>query len=250
MLTSRLHTSSMLFATFVLALCGWMATSVNASPLTIEYTFGTPGATTLDPVSTSPATGITVSAITLGSGADAPLVENPSNDSAPGAGYNLTSPMISVGAGTNTVNSLNQAEANDVYIQFTITPGSGYTFSLESLSLLAGRSAASSTRQWGFYTSATGFVTPVLFDDVFATRGSSSMSSEGGSLAGEPLLQDISSALTVRIYVNPGTGGSANAGRRLDLDSITLNGTVIPEPASLMLLGMGGALLMSRRRNK
>ncbi len=226
--------------------------TAGAAPMTVQFTFGTPGATTLNPVSGTPASGITVSAITAGTGADMSLVENPSGSYAAGVGYNATSPMISVGAGTtNVVNSLADAVTKSVYFTFTITPAAGKSFSLNSLSLLAGRSASSSVRQWGLYTSANSYASAVLSDSITNTRGEFTLDSDGGSLSAVSSLQNLTTPLVVRLYVNPGTGtGSANAGRKADFDTITLVGSAIPEPASMSILGLGAVALGARRRRR
>ncbi len=222
--------------------------SASQAAIIASFGFGTLATPTLAPDAVNPTPGITVSAITAGAGIDMATATAPSATS---PSYNTTAPMLSAGAGTNVVNSLDNAETNNVYFTFTITPDAGVTFSLDTLSLLAGRSAASSTRQWGFYTSATGYTVPVLSDTITQSRGDGSLDSDGGSLVSTLALQNISAPLVVRFYINPGTGGSANAGRKVDIDNIMITGTtVIPEPVSLALLGLGGLCLLPRRQRR
>jgi len=59
---------------------------------------------------------------------------------------------------------------------------------------------------------------------------------------------DASQALTLKIE---GTNGSTGDGEDLGIDFITVDGTqVIPEPASLALLGLGGLVLLNRRQRR
>lgn len=55
---------------------------------------------------------------------------------------------------------------------------------------------------------------------------------------------DDQDAVTFRITLDGATGGSGNN----RFDNITVEGTVIPEPTSLALLGLGGLLIARRRR--
>lgn len=226
-----------------------LSSSVYAATLTITYDFGTGSSPTFAPNDANPTPGITVSSVTGGSGADLVTSVNPSGTSGDNTGYNLTSPMISIGALTANVNSLNNAEAANVYFSFTITPDVGTTFSLDNISFLGGRSASSSTRQWGLYSEPTGFTDPIAFSSITATRGNTSMSSFDESLSGVSELQNIATATEIRFYINPGTGSANNPGRKVDIDSIVLTGTtVIPEPQTVVLVLFSGGLCVFVRQ--
>lgn len=239
---------SILLSSVALLLLG---TYSHAAPLTIEYTFGTDVATTLAPVDANPVTGITVSDVSSGSGANSVLSVNPSTDSPDNMGYNLTSPMISIGAATANVNTLSSAITNNVYISFTITPDVGTTFSLENISFLAGKSANSSQREWGLFSEPTGFTAAgdaIASSVVDETRGDGSMESFDVALNGVTELQNISTATEIRFYIDPGTDGTNRPGRRVDLDSIVLTGTAIPEPQTIFLVLLSGGLCVFVRQ--
>ena len=192
-----MHRSHMILAAAV-TLCS--SSLAAAAPLSINFDFGTPASPTLAPVNSTPTPGVTVSNITAGPFAGLELELTPSNV----ASYNATAPILTVDATSKVVNSLDAAEAEGVYFAFTITADPGVEFSLDALSLDVGRSAASSTRNWGFYTDVTGFTAPVASDTVTATRGDASPETDTATLSG---LSGLTGSLEVRFYVNPGTGG-------------------------------------------
>lgn len=55
---------------------------------------------------------------------------------------------------------------------------------------------------------------------------------------------------TLRFFFIPNGNNQQNAGRFISVDNIVVNGTAsaIPEPASLALLGLGGLMLLPRRK--
>ncbi len=233
-----------LFAVSAVAAIAAGSSSATAAPLEIDFDFGTVmGGGTFAPVNSTPAPGITVSDLFAGSGAGVTLNTMPSGTS---SGYNTTAPVITVSSLTAVNNNLNNAEAANVFFAFTITADAGVSFDLDDLSLNVGRSANSSTRGWGFYTDVTGFVDPLASDTASATRGDGALDLDTAALTG---LDDLTGTVEVRFYVFTGTGGSANPGRTVDFDNISLVGTtVVPEPTAAGLILGGGLLTLARRR--
>ena len=52
---------------------------------------------------------------------------------------------------------------------------------------------------------------------------------------------------TYEIFIQ--AGDATTGGNNFGIDAITLNGALVPEPSSLALLGLGGLLVLRRRRN-
>lgn len=50
-----------------------------------------------------------------------------------------------------------------------------------------------------------------------------------------------------RVYTRNGGG---NFSRSVEYDDVTINGTVIPEPASFALAGLGGVMLLGHGRRR
>ena len=126
------------------------------------------------------------------------------------------------------------------YFAFTITPDANYQMELVRLT---------------FEFDVTG-----PFTSNFALRSSEDSfagnlgtgQTTGQSNADIPLAFDeVDAAITFRVYIWDNSSSSA-ADRRTLLDDVTLEGSIvlIPEPGSLVLLGVGSLLMMSRRRSQ
>ena len=133
-------------------------------------------------------------------------------------------------------------------LEFTVTPGAGTSLDLTSFTMdLANWSGGSGVQARVYTTAVDGTI-----DDGTADRVATFTVPGGqGAWPGSPFsvdltaLADVTTTTTFRIEV----GGVGNDGRHTNgIDNITLNATVIPEPGSLALLGLGGLLIARRRR--
>lgn len=146
--------------------------------------------------------------------------------------------------------------ANSDYITFTVTPISGSTISLESISFDAAVSSNSTPRSIYLLSSVTGFTSSaVLFSNANTPGGGTLPIRSGGVLGSysvalsDPAFANISGAVEFRLYLQTGA-----INQDIDFDNIVLNGTVstsaVPEPASFAMMAAIGALgvVGSRRR--
>ena len=140
------------------------------------------------------------------------------------------------------------AAADDDFFNFTVTANSGYQLNLTSLTFDLGATSSSSFTSTLYVWSG---VTPPTAGNVI---GSGTASSAGGTPIFSSNNKSIS--LTAPAYQGLQTitfrlafADSLNAGDAINrLDNVVLNGdVVVPEPASLGLLGLG-ALMLRRRR--
>lgn len=135
------------------------------------------------------------------------------------------------------------------YISLTITPDSGYTFSISDIVYSIDRSSTGPTN-FTWRSSADGFASD-LFTPV--TRTTTGVFTSSNTVSG---LTDIGSAFELRLYgynagASTGTGGIDTG---TDSPNLIISGTVtvVPEPAavSMLLLGLLGARGVMHRRTK
>ncbi len=142
------------------------------------------------------------------------------------------------------------AVTNNVFFNFTVTPVSGASISFDNISGLVRRSATSSVRGFRIISDKTG--STVLAEDsaVAASRGGpfENFTPDSGTLtlSGVSALQNVTTATTFTVFVNPGSSGTD--GRTLDFDSIAVNATVVPEPSTALLSCVGALALLRRKR--
>ncbi|MBK1832121.1 PEP-CTERM sorting domain-containing protein [Verrucomicrobiaceae bacterium R5-34] len=191
--------------------------------------------------------GVTVSDFSVGNYGD--LTDNGASDN------------LRLSGDDNTDNSTGAAFTNGNFLSFSVTVADGYTMDLNTLSIDTQVTNAFQYSNARIYTSIQGFDDVV--DDTIAQIG---VSSGGGFQAlttniidfnGDSYLgSNISDAdfngltdTTVTFYI-PWVDNSGSDTRYSDVDNVSLDATVtvIPEPSSAMLLGLGGLALVLRRK--
>ena len=157
--------------------------------------------------------------------------------------------------------SLGAALAEATYFSLTLTPDLGQALTISSLSFdcFAG-TAGPSDRRLFLFSNKVGYTSgDLLF-------GAGTADTPGGTFPGSPIIPyntatsdqnffidlsgnsafaNITDSVTFRIYLRTPT-----VSQNLAFDNLTVNGTVIvvPEPSSLVLLGIGGLGLVAIRR--
>jgi PEP-CTERM motif len=160
------------------------------------------------------------------------------------------SPSISVSSdqidgSTNTA----AVTAND-YISFTLTPGSGITFSLTSFALDAfnyTNDGTFSAESYFLRSSVNGFASNIGTTQSIVAASMGAITPNSFDLTGASF-QNLTAPIEFRLFFQDGI---SDPDRGLAFDNITLNGTaVVPEPATWMLMGVGLLLGAQRLRRK
>ena len=157
------------------------------------------------------------------------------------------------------VNELNLAIVSDGYFGFTITPNAGKTISYSDISLkwVMGINTQTATNRFELLTSETGFTFEDGIGATLDTTGGAAFNNGSGNivLSGVAALQNVATAVEFRLYFydtgpNPTSRiGIGNAWSGGSADDFVVNGSVIPEPATLGLLGFAAAgMLWFRKR--
>lgn len=146
--------------------------------------------------------------------------------------------------GTGFLSTLDSALADDDYFTFTLAASVNYIFSLDSIGFNFDASP-SGPQSWALFSSMDGFAAA---GDALYNWTSVGTGSRTATLSANPDFQVISGSVEFRVY---GYGASLESGTGSfegDGNDITVNGEVVPEPATLGLLGLGALALAFRRK--
>ncbi len=139
--------------------------------------------------------------------------------------------------GSNATERENNAIAANRYAQFSLTPDAGFTLDLANLTFDVRAGGTSTPRGYAIYVSTNGFTTSTRLGGE--ENPGTTYVPRDFSIG----LTGIASTTTFRIYHWAGA-----TDRDIRIDNLTINGEVIPEPASLALMGLGGLLMLGRGR--
>lgn len=139
------------------------------------------------------------------------------NAAGTGLGY-ASEPALIVNP-TSGATTASLAVSTDSYFTISITPASGYSISLTTLTFNIARGGASTPRGYDVRSSVDSYAATLGTADVATVRPSWTAASIDLSGAG---FQTVTSTITFRVYIYaPSTDNS------LDLDDIVINGTVV-----------------------
>jgi len=165
-------------------------------------------------------------------------------------GNYYTTWVTTAGGGVTAQDALTAAQ----YMYLTVTPGAGASFTLSSISFdIFAATGGPSARQIYLFSDKTGFAdgselltastvagTPLIPYNTVATGQNFSI-----DLSGFASMANINDSATFRFYFQ-----TPNATQGIALDNITVSGTVVPEPSTVALLGVGLFSLLASHRNR
>ena len=130
---------------------------------------------------------------------------------------------------------------DDDFFSFTITADAGMTLNLDNIVLDAILTTT------GTAPEPTGDSTVFVTDESNNVFGSTTFDTGGVTNSSGTISLGITgvTSQTFRFFFDDTVDDGGDINR---LNSVVLNGTVIPEPASLALLGLGGLMLLPRRK--
>jgi len=154
---------------------------------------------------------------------------------------------VSDGPNPNLAGAINDGD----YFTVSISANAGYLLDLDSFDFGIGR-AANGTTDYAVFTSIEGFDNgdELLFSDggnIVSTTASNDVSVDLSSS-----LYDSLETIEFRIVIDNRSSNSSSSSATF-IDNVTISGlaissVAIPEPSSVALLGLGGLVLVARRK--
>ncbi|HML75387.1 MAG TPA: PEP-CTERM sorting domain-containing protein [Anaerohalosphaeraceae bacterium] len=176
----------------------------------------------------------------------------------------MTSNWLEIG-GDDTESGTAAAFTNAKYLSFSLTNNTGYGLQLESMQMyVGGWNLYTSCHNSRLFSSVQGY--DVITADTIGTFGFSVSSVNKTFPAAIDVVPFYDSPWDVNKGVNvsetdfavanganitfymPWVDQSGSNTRWVEIDDIIINGSVVPEPTSMMLLGLGGLLLNRFRK--
>jgi len=210
----KLHQHKMMFG-LIAALMMTLASAAHAAPI---WSNDITGDSSTNPynIGNTTAANITVSGLTAGDG-----------------------PTANAGAGRFNFRWNN----SNGYFQWTLQPNAGYAIDFTNI-----------TGQWQRSgTGPTSYVVRTSLDGYTAVLASGSITGEGSATSfnlnlGSSTLDEVAGPISIRLYAS----GATNPAGTFSINNFVVDGSVfeaiVPEPASLGLLGLGGLMLARRGR--
>lgn len=142
--------------------------------------------------------------------------------------------------------SLASALAANNYYTFTLEASANYLFSVSSIDFNFS-SSSDGPQSWALFSSVNGFAD---IGDALIDWGHVGFdpNAQTATLSGVTELQNISGPIEFRVYGYEASGDGGSGRLEGTGNDITVNGEVVPEPATMGLLGLGALVLALRRK--
>lgn len=142
--------------------------------------------------------------------------------------------------------SLASALTANNYYTFTLEASATYSFSVSSIDFNFS-SSSDGPQSWALFSSVDGFA---AIGDALIDWGHVGFdpNTQTATLSGVTELQNISGPIEFRVYGYEASGDGGSGRFEGTGNDITVNGEVVPEPATMGLLGLGALALALRRK--
>ncbi len=169
---------------------------------------------------------------------------------------NMTGSVLTRGSGltasaaTGSISSTGWTTAASIdlndYYSFTITPDVGFTLNLDTLTF-AERRSGTGIRNFVIRTSLDSFTA-----DIFSASVPDDTATRDQSFTFNSSFDVISSALTIRVYgySSESAAGTWRLANSTATSNMQLTGTVVPEPQTWALVGIGSAFMIWNLRRR